>query len=520
MHFSRLPVLVLVALPLLSIGALAQQTDAGIDSVQPALPDMASIEQAWARGDFVVVRHGLQQLAENSDDALAYYRYGRVLIEGRGGPVDIPNAVKWLEKAVAKNHLEASTLLARVYLTGMPGGVERDPVRAAKLLAGTAARGDAEAQYYLGLLYRSGQGVEQDATAAFNWFLAAAEQQYVAAQYELARAYSRGEGTAKDDVQGLSWLLSAAENGHVEAQFFVAMAYDTGRGAPQNDGLAMRWYRRSAEAGFIVSQRRLGEKYLKGQGVDPNLSEAMRWLGKAAQAGDMRATYVLGQAYLGQMGLPANPEKAWALFSQAAKGGYARGLTAMAEMLESGVTGTVDLAQAVTFYRKAVKQGDEQALLRLGALAGAGKLEGLAPPHLAVPWAMEAGRQGDQAALDWVAGQAEQNLRPAQTAYGLWLLEQGQSDRAAEFLARSAQAGDVEGQYQLGMMLTKGDGVEMDYVQAHAWLNIAAAGGHPEAAKMRGVINDLMTPEQVAEAQKRARDYFDAVANAPVEAGR
>ena len=63
------------------------------------LPDMASIEQAWKRGDYVTARTGLEQLANALGTPLAQYRYGRILYEGRGGPRDMPGAIEWLTRA-------------------------------------------------------------------------------------------------------------------------------------------------------------------------------------------------------------------------------------------------------------------------------------------------------------------------------------------------------------------------------------------------------------------------------------
>lgn len=510
--------LILTALPLLPLtatGLLAQDSDtANPAAEQGALPSMQEVEQAWQRGDYVYVRQSLQALAEQTDSPLAQYRYGRVLLEGRGGPVDIPAAVTWLERAVAQNHIQASTLLARVYLSGTNDGPARDPVRAAELFNGAAARGNTEAQYYMGLLYRQGTGVDRDLKAAFNWFLAAAEDQHRDAQYELARAYSRGEGTEVNPTEGRRWLESAASEGHSEAQFFMGYALDTGQGAEKNPTAALEWFRRSAEGGYVVAQRWLGRKYLTGEGVQPNPNEAMRWLIEAARNDDVEAFFLLGNAYSGGLGVETDLQKAWNMYERASGKGYPPATIAMAKMLEKQ-QGDDALAQVVNMYRKAAEQGGRDAVLYLGKLAGTGQLNGLAPPHLAVPWAIEAASEGDTAALDWVRAQAERGLRPARTAYGLWLLEIETDPAAAVgFLRPAAEAGDVEAQFQMGLLLTKGDGLEQDYVQAHAWLNIAATGGHAEAAKKRGVIGDLMTPEQLAEAQRVARAFFDHAASA------
>ena len=49
-------------------------------------------------------------------------------------------------------------------------------------------------------------------------------------------------------------------------------------------------------------------------------------------------------------------------------------------------------------------------------------------------------------------------------------------------------------------------GVPQDYVQAYAWLNLAAAGGLDPARSMRDRVLERMSPEQVAEAQALSRD--------------
>ncbi|MDE4175212.1 tetratricopeptide repeat protein [Phaeobacter sp. PT47_59] len=482
----------------------------------PERPEMAAIEQAWARGDFVFVRQGLKRHAEETGTALAQYRYGRVLLEGRGGPRDPSGAQHWLEQAVAQNHAEAAVLLARLYLSAMPGGPARDPVRAAALFKSAAARGNAEAQYYLGLLYGNGTGVEADPTEAFTWLLAAAENAHVDAAFELSRAYSRGAGTAENTAEALRWLQTAAEAGHAEAQFYLAYALDSGQGAVRNRPAALNWLMRSAEAGFLQARIALGKKYLTGDGVQANPAEAVRWLSDVVEAGDPGAMASLGAAYLGRHGVAADLPRALLLLRRASDAGLARASFDLAGAFEQGhITGSPDLAQAVSYYRRAVEQGSPAAAEHLGRMAGAGQLEGLLAPHHVVPWALAASKAGDTGAEDWLRLRAEAGLRPAQTAYALWLIGQDRDpEGAAALLLLAAEAGDTEAQYQLGRLHVQGAGVAQDYVAAHKWLNIAAAGGSAEALDTRSVVADLMTPEQLAEAQRAARAFFDS-ARAP-----
>ncbi len=46
-----------------------------------------------------------------------------------------------------------------------------------------------------------------------------------------------------------------------------------------------------------------------------------------------------------------------------------------------------------------------------------------------------------------------------------------------------------------------------DYVQAHMWYSLAAAQGEKEASKGRDILAEKMTPAQIAEAQKLAREW-------------
>ena len=56
-------------------------------------------------------------------------------------------------------------------------------------------------------------------------------------------------------------------------------------------------------------------------------------------------------------------------------------------------------------------------------------------------------------------------------------------------------------------MYAKGQGVPQDYVQAHMWLNLAAASGRQDAIEVRNVVASLMTAGQIKEAERLVRDW-------------
>ena len=55
-------------------------------------------------------------------------------------------------------------------------------------------------------------------------------------------------------------------------------------------------------------------------------------------------------------------------------------------------------------------------------------------------------------------------------------------------------------------MYGKGLGVPQDYVRAHMWINLSASAGDEDAIKNRDTVAKQMTPAQIAEAQKLARE--------------
>ncbi len=78
---------------------------------------------------------------------------------------------------------------------------------------------------------------------------------------------------------------------------------------------------------------------------------------------------------------------------------------------------------------------------------------------------------------------------------------------AVRWYRLAAEQGDASAQFKLGVMYDKGKGVLKDYVLAHMWLNLAEAKGVKEAVKLRDLLEERMTPAQLAEAQRLAREW-------------
>lgn len=86
----------------------------------------------------------------------------------------------------------------------------------------------------------------------------------------------------------------------------------------------------------------------------------------------------------------------------------------------------------------------------------------------------------------------------------------GGQELVAQCLAAAAQ-GDVSAYFDLGVAFSTGShGVECDMIEAHKWFNLAAVGGHEEAQVCRAEISEEMTAREIAEAQRRAREWIAA----------
>ena len=84
---------------------------------------------------------------------------------------------------------------------------------AAKSHLAKAKKGDAQAQYSLGMMYSNGNQVKKDFKEAAKWWRKSAEQGHALSQAFLALSYFRGEGVPKDLITGYAWIHIAEING-------------------------------------------------------------------------------------------------------------------------------------------------------------------------------------------------------------------------------------------------------------------------------------------------------------------
>ena len=138
----------------------------------------------------------------------------------------------------------------------------------------------------------------------------------------------------------------------------------------------------------------------------------------------------------------------------------------------------------------------------------------LAAPVTAGPAedANAASRKGDyETAMRLWLSMAEQGNAAAQNnvgaGYDKGLGVPQNHTEAVKWYGLSADQGDVIAQNNLAAMYANGLGVPQDLVRAHMWFNLAATRGSQSAAKSRDRIQQNLTPDQLSEATKLAREW-------------
>jgi uncharacterized protein len=167
----------------------------------------------------------------------------------------------------------------------------------------------------------------------------------------------------------------------------------------------------------------------------------------------------------------------------------------LGRMYDSGQGVLRDDGTAATWYRKAADQGNAKAQSNLGLmyLTGRGVPQDFAE---AVKWYGKAADQGDAA--------AQYNLGVMYDSGQGVLRDDG---TAANWYRKAADQGLAAALYNLGGLYESGRGVPQDFISAYMWFHLAAAQGQKEAVENRDAVAQSMTPTQIADAQRLAREW-------------
>ena len=205
-----------------------------------------------------------------------------------------------------------------------------------------AQRGNAEANFNLGILDEDGLGVPQNIQAALSHYEKAAIAGSGRAQYRLGLLYSAGAPVPRDEARAGKWLAAAAAQGDMDAAALLAQLGGASGTPAQRDFL-------KAETLHAGGQNQ----------------EAVVIWSRLALSGDTRSRSRLAWMLEAGVGIPRNLDEAAKLFRQSAEEGDADAQYALGVMLQTGKGQALDPVQAETWLRRAAAQGNGPAIVAL-----------------------------------------------------------------------------------------------------------------------------------------------------------
>jgi uncharacterized protein len=248
----------------------------------------------------------------------------------------------------------------------------------------SAAAGDPQAEYALGLAYDNGQGVAQNDEVAFSWYRKSAEQGYAPAQSSLGLMYRQGRGVEQSKEKAVEWYRKAAKQKFAKAMFNLGTAYYNGDGVAVNDIAAYAWFLLAQQYGSDLARdavertaatmqtwqtssafEGIGDMYEQGTDLPQDHQIAIDWYRKAAKIGEPPVQVKLAHFLLIQGG-EAKQQEALQFCKEAGNKMYSPGSLCAGLLYERGVGTSRNLPEALKWFERSAQWGNAQAMLILG----------------------------------------------------------------------------------------------------------------------------------------------------------
>ena len=302
--------------------------------------------------------------------------------------------------------------------------------------------------------------------------------------------YALGLYSKGDYETAVHFLNYLANSGYDQAYGFLGMAYEEGHGVEKDEEKMIDMYNKAIKAGYNWCAYHLAQYYEEKKDYD----QAMK-------------NYVLCSANDGTY-------RSAAFF-------------AIGRLYEKGIGVTIDMDNAIKYYRKSVQYSTvlesaaRLALIRLGVtvdpldsfvMASSAKLKGLKSEDMyRIGLEFESGKNGRYVSLpeafSYFIASAESGNPKAMIKLGDVYVNKyypfNDTERSYKAYQRAIKIlkkvyeNDAEACYQLGCLKYYGKGMDKNLADAALLFSMGAEKGHPEASYMKGLqcLEDLDYPE-------------------------
>lgn len=264
--------------------------------------------------------------------------------------------------------LSACTKKEDPYLEDEKTGIEyyknRSYEQALTLLEKAYHSGSMEAAYYLGEMYRQGNGVEQNNVISCNYYQKSAEGGNKKAYIKAGTCHIPDTRDGEGFKETFTWYKKASEElkesdlDETEKKDLykkLGFMYYAGKGTLRDWSEAAKWFEKAADMGDAYSQGGLALLYYSGDGILTDKKKARYWAEKAAVQGDMIGEQVLGMLFQYSLPPEKNMVKALEWYEKSAKKGSPAAQYQLAILYEKGDGVPIDLKKARYYYEEAAK---------------------------------------------------------------------------------------------------------------------------------------------------------------------
>ena len=344
---------------------------------------------------------------------------------------------------------------------------------------------------------------------------------------------------AQNYTEAVKWYKLGADKGNDEAMRHMGWAYEYGRGVTKSYPEAVNWYKKAADKGNVDAMISISLIYREDrEGITKNFTEVTNWLKKAANKGNTTAMYSLGVIYQYANGVAQDETEAKIWYQKAADNGHESSKQALQRLASTRPTTTnTSIAQtkaqsdngdtefqkgsnaykagnyteAMKLLKQSAEKGHTNAMLVIGMMYYEGK--GFAQNDTeAKVWFQKSADKGNEKAKEALKSLAATDNGKTEFEYGSQLEQGGKINEAINYYTISANKGNVDASFNLGLINYKRRAEDKSSVfekdnkyikEAVKWFQKAGNLGDAEALYNLGRIHYLHYKDNV-----KAKEYL------------
>ena len=175
-------------------------------SLSSAYADFDRGLEHYQAGDATAAAEEWKVDAENGN-VIAAFLIGHMYKSGNGLTKSDRLAFPYFLQAAQRGHSDAQIQTALYYYNGdEEAEIDQNYLEAIKWFDKAALQFSGEAQYYLGVMHREGQGVARDRAEGLRWLSLSANKFYVPTYLLLAKIYAKGDGVVEEPIKAAMYM--------------------------------------------------------------------------------------------------------------------------------------------------------------------------------------------------------------------------------------------------------------------------------------------------------------------------